>query len=287
MYKILVIGSNGQVGSELKSISSNYAQYEFTFIDRSHLDISNSKSIYNFFADKTFNAIINCAAYTAVDKAETDADQADVINHIAVATLAQIAKEKNISFIHISTDYVYDGNHYKPYVESDLTNPVNIYGKTKLAGEVAINKISPSNTLIIRTSWIYSSYGNNFVKTMRRLGREREKVGVIFDQIGSPTYARDLAHAILDILPKITNSAPVTYHYSSEGVASWYDFASAIFELSKIKCNLNPLTTAEYPTPAPRPYYSLLNKNKIKNDFGIVIPHWKTSLEECIKLLDI
>lgn len=287
MHKILVTGSNGQVGSELKILSSKYSQCEFTFIDRSILDISDSQAIIRYFTDKAFDTIINCAAYTAVDKAESDIAQAEAINHQAVATLAQIAKEKNISLIHISTDYVYDGKNFRPYIESDPTNPVNVYGKTKLAGEEAINTISPPKTIIIRTSWIYSTFGNNFVKTMRRLGREREKLGVIFDQIGSPTYARDLARAILDIVPQIKNSAPVTYHYSNEGIASWYDFANAIFELSKIKCSLTPLTTEEYPTPAPRPHFSLLNKNKIKNEFEITIPYWKNSLEECINLLDV
>ena len=203
MFKVLVTGANGQVGSELKNFSSIYPQYAFTFIDRSLLDISNPKAINDYFADKNFDAVINCAAYTSVDKAESESELADKINNHAVATLAQIAKEKNITLIHISTDYVFEGKNYRPYIESDPTNPVSVYGKTKLAGEKAILSIAPSKTIIIRTSWVYSVIGNNFVKTMLRLGSERESLGIISDQVGTPTYARDLAQAILDIIPKI------------------------------------------------------------------------------------
>ena len=283
--KILITGSSGQVGSELKSLSPAYKQYDFTFIDRKLLDISNPEAIKIFFSDKSFDAIINCAAYTAVDKAESESDLADKINNQAVATIAQIAKDKNITLIHISTDYIFDGKNYRPYIESDPTNAVSIYGKTKLAGEEAIISIAPVRTIIIRTSWVYSSFGQNFVKTMLRLGQERDSLGIIFDQVGTPTYARDLAQVILDILPRVQNPTPVIYHYSNEGVASWYDFAKAIFEISKIQCNVRPITTAEYPTPATRPYNSLMNKNKIKNEFGINIPYWKDSLSECLNLL--
>jgi dTDP-4-dehydrorhamnose reductase len=285
MFKILVTGSNGQVGSELVRLSTAYKQYEFTFIHRKHLELSSPEAIKNFFDDKTFDAIINCAAYTSVDKAQSESDLADKINHKAVANLAQIAKDKNISLIHISTDYIFDGESCRPYIEADSANPLNVYGKTKLAGEEAILSIAPAKTIIIRTSWVYSSFGLNFVKTMLRLGQERDSLGIVFDQIGTPTYARDLARTILDILPRIENPTPVIYHYSNEGVASWYDFAKAIIDISHIQCNVRPITTAEYPTPATRPHNSLMNKNKIKNYFGITIPYWKDSLIECLDLM--
>jgi dTDP-4-dehydrorhamnose reductase len=236
----------------------------------------------DFFENQKFDAIINCAAYTAVDKAESEAELADAINHRFVAMLAKIAKRDDSKLIHISTDYVFNGQNHRPYVENDPTDPQGIYGKTKCAGEKAILDVSPKNTIILRTSWVYSAHGNNFVKTMLRLGRERETLSVIFDQVGTPTYARDLASAILDILPQINNGKPEIYHYSNEGAASWYDFAAAIFELSDIPCQVNPITTDQYPTPASRPHYSLLNKAKIKNDFNLKIPYWRDSLKECL-----
>jgi dTDP-4-dehydrorhamnose reductase len=199
--------------------------------------------------------------------------------------LAKIAKKKNISLIHISTDYVFDGKNYRPYIETDSTDPQGVYGRTKRDGEDAILAIAPVNSIIIRTSWVYSSFGNNFVKTMLRLGKEHDSLGVIFDQVGTPTYARDLAKTILEVLPQIKNESPEIYHYSNEGVASWYDFAQAIFELTSISCQVNPITTDQYPTPATRPHYSLLNKSKVKNDFGIIIPYWKDSLNECLQKL--
>ena len=279
---ILITGANGQLGSEIRTLSTLYPQYEFTFTDRTTLDLSNLCKMENFFDDHTFDAIINCAAYTAVDKAESEADLAKTVNHRFVDMLAKIAKKQNCTLIHISTDYVFDGMNHRPYVESDPTNPQGMYGKTKCDGENAILSVAPSNTIIIRTSWVYSIFGNNFLKTMLRLGRERDTLGVIFDQVGTPTYARDLAQTILEILPRIKNESPQIYHYSNEGVASWYDFAQAIFELSTIKCQVNPITTDQYPTPAKRPHYSLLNKAKIKTDFGITIPYWKDSLKECL-----
>lgn len=285
MLKVLVTGANGQLGSELHAISTSYPQYEFTFVDRHTLDLSNLCKLEDYFDHKTFNVIISCAAYTAVDKAESESELADTINHRAISLIAKIAQKKNISLIHISTDYVFDGKNYRPYIETDPTDPQGVYGRTKCDGESAILSVAPKNTIIMRTSWVYSSFGANFVKTMLRLGKERDSLGVIFDQVGTPTYARDLALAILDILPQINNTTPEIYHYSNEGVASWYDFAQAIFELSNIKCNVNPITTDQYPTPASRPHYSLLNKAKIKNNFGITIPYWKQSLTECIKLL--
>jgi dTDP-4-dehydrorhamnose reductase len=285
MSKILITGENGQLGSELQELSSSYPQYEFTFVNRKTLDLSNLCKLEDYFDNHTFDIIINCAAYTAVDKAEEESDLANTINHRAVSLLAKIAKKKNISLIHISTDYVFDGKNYRPYIETDLTDPQGVYGRTKRDGENAILQASPKNSIIIRTSWVYSSFGNNFVKTMLRLGKERDSLGVIFDQVGTPTYARDLAKTILEVLPQIKNESPEIYHYSNEGVASWYDFAQAIFELTSISCQVNPITTDQYPTPATRPHYSLLNKSKVKNDFGIIIPYWKDSLNECLQKL--
>jgi len=285
MLKVLVTGANGQVGSELASLSKLYPQYAMTFIDRSILDMSDSEAVELYLSKNSFDAIINCAAYTAVDKAESENSLADAINHHAVRALATAAKKNGIILIHISTDYVFDGCNHRPYIETDPTDPHGVYGRTKRDGENAIIKIAPSKALIIRTSWVYSSYGNNFVKTMLRLGKERENLGVIFDQVGTPTYAHDLAAIILDILPRINNNVPEFYHFSNEGCASWYDFAKAIFELSGVACMVNPITTAQYPTPAKRPHYSLLNKAKIKNDFGISIPYWRDSLKQCLKAL--
>lgn len=282
MPSILVTGTNGQLGSELHAIHALYPQHDFTFADRNTLDLANLCKLENYFDDKIFDLIINCGAYTAVDRAESELELADTINHRAVSLLAKIAQKKDIALIHVSTDYVFDGKNHRPYIETDPTDPQGVYGRTKRDGENAILDVAPKNALIIRTSWVYSSFGANFVKTMLRLGKERDSLGVIFDQVGTPTYARDLAKAIVDILPQINNTKPEIYHYSNEGVISWYDFAHAIFELSNIECHLNPITTDEYPTPAKRPNYSLLNKAKIKNDFEITIPYWKDSLKDCL-----
>ncbi|ADN08308.1 dTDP-4-dehydrorhamnose reductase [Sulfurimonas autotrophica] len=285
MISILITGANGQVGSELKELSCKYNAYNFFFTDRETLDITDNKAVKKFIEDNHINTIINTAAYTAVDKAEDDVTNADKINHLAVKNLAQISKEKDIKLIHISTDYVFDGKNYKPYTEIDETNPNGVYGKTKLDGEKVLQEIKPKNSIIIRTSWVYSSFGNNFVKTMLRLGKERDGVGVIFDQVGTPTYARDLAKTILDIIPKIQNSKLEIYHYSNEGVLSWYDFAKEIIRMAKLDCKINPIETKEYPTPAARPYYSLLNKAKIKQTFNVIIPYWKDSLDTCLKIM--
>lgn len=282
MLNVLVTGSNGQFGSEIKELSVDYL-YNFFFTDRDTLDISNQNAINEFINLNNINIIINCAAYTAVDKAESDEENADKTNHLAVKSLAQISKEKNIKLIHVSTDYVFDGKNYKPYNEDDKTNPNGVYGQTKLDGEKAMQEMNPKNSIIIRTSWIYSSYGANFVKTMLRLGKEKEQLGVIYDQVGTPTYARDLAKVILEIMPNIKNENVEIYNYSNEGVLSWYDFAKEIMRMAKLTCTINPIETKEYPTPAKRPHYSLLNKSKIKKEFGTIIPYWKDSLDECLR----
>jgi len=281
MLNVLVTGSNGQLGSEIEELSKEY-KYNFYFTDRTTLDISNPHAITEFIISNNINTIINCAAYTAVDKAESDAEMAYTINHLAVKHLAEISKEKNIQLIHISTDYVFNGKNHMPYIETDETNPNGVYGKTKLDGEKAMIEINPKNSIIIRTSWVYSSYGANFVKTMLRLGKEKESLGVIFDQVGTPTYARDLAQAILEIIPKISSDKVEIYNYSNEGVLSWYDFAKEIMQMAKLNCEINPIETKEYPTPAQRPHYSLLNKSKIKKAFNLTIPYYKDSLNECL-----
>ncbi|MEA2098875.1 MAG: dTDP-4-dehydrorhamnose reductase [Campylobacterota bacterium] len=282
MNNILVTGSNGQLGSEIKELSSKYS-HNFFFTNRENLDITNKNKILKFIDENSINSIINCAAYTAVDKAENDKSNANYINNIAVKSLAELAKEKDIKLIHISTDYVFDGTNFKPYNETDKTNPNGIYGSTKLNGEISLQTINPKNSIIIRTSWVYSSFGNNFVKTMLHLGKEKDELNVIFDQVGTPTYAKDLAKLILDIIPKLKNENTEIYNYSNEGVLSWYDFAKEIMKMAKINCKVNPIETKNYPTPAKRPYFSLLNKNKIKNDFNITIPYWKDSLDKCLQ----
>ncbi len=283
-FNILVTGANGQVGSEIRELSSCY-DYNFVFTTKDDLDITNEENIKAVIIKNDINCIINCAAYTAVDIAENDEKLADEINRKAVKKLAKISKELNIKLIHISTDYVFDGTAHKPYCEEYKTNPNSVYGKTKLNGELEMVNINPYNSIIIRTSWVYSSFGNNFVKTMVKLGKNKDELGVIFDQVGTPTYASDLAKAILDILPKIENTKVQIFNYSNEGVLSWYDFAKEIMKMAKIDCLINPIETFQYPTPAKRPHYSLLNKSKIKKEFNIEIPYWKDSLDKCLRIL--
>jgi len=284
MINILVTGSNGQLGSEIQELSSKYG-YNFFFTERETLDITDKDALTEFIINNKIDSIINCAAYTAVDSAEDDKVNAENINHLAVQSLAELAKEKELQLIHISTDYVFDGRNFKPYREDDITNPQGVYGKTKLAGEKVLQEINPKNSIIIRTSWVYSSFGANFVRTMLRLGKEKEELGVIFDQVGTPTYARDLAKMILDNLENITSEKVEIYNYSNEGVLSWYDFAKEIMSLAEIDCQINPIETIDYPTPAKRPHFSLLNKSKIKKEFNITIPYWKDSLDECITVM--
>ena len=282
MNNILVSGGNGQLGSELKELTPNYQDYNFFFTDFNDLDITAHDKVRYFIENNNINVIINCAAYTAVDKAESEPELSDAINHLAVANFAQIAKDRNIKLIHISTDYVFDGTNHKPYIETDTPNPKSIYGQTKLDGELAIQKINPANSIIIRTSWVYSKFGNNFVKTMLRLAKTRNEISVVADQIGSSTNAADLAQSILQILPSIQNEILEVYHFSNEGICSWYDFAKAVFEIKSININLLPLESVNYKTKAIRPYYSVLNKSKIKQKYNLTIPYWKSSLKKCL-----
>ena len=274
MYsKILVTGSNGQLGSELKELLPNAI-----FTDADVLDITNPNAINSFVKNNNIEIIINCAAYTAVDKAEDEHELAQRINCDGPKNLA----ETGCKIIHISTDYVFDGKACQPYTPDNKPAPISVYGKTKLAGETAVIE-SAKEYIIIRTAWLYSSYGNNFVKTMRRLGSERETINVVYDQIGSPTYAKDLAETIVKILPQMNNNTNGIYHFSNEGVCSWYDFAKEIMELSNLSCKVSPILSAEYPTKATRPFYSVLDKSKLRKTFNISIPHWKESLRKCLK----
>ncbi len=279
---VLVTGANGQLGSEIKYLSQ-FHNLSFIFTDIDELDITCIDDVRAFFSSHKIDYVINCAAYTAVDKAEEEKELADLVNHTAARNLAVISKEFKAKLIHISTDFVFDGKSSIPYTERDKTNPVSVYGATKLAGEKAVLKYG-REIIIIRTSWLYSSYGTNFVKTMIRLSKERDSLGIVSDQIGTPTYARDLAETILHIINSGHFQSGI-YHYSNEGAASWYDFAKAIVETAGIKCNIYPIETSQYPTPAKRPPYSLLNKAKIKNVYAINIPDWKNSLEKCINLI--
>ncbi|TEY03971.1 dTDP-4-dehydrorhamnose reductase [Campylobacter sp. US33a] len=280
---IVVFGSNGQLAKSLRLISNDYKSYNIFFISIKELNIQNKELLSEYLINNNINTIINCMAYTAVDQAEVEKEKADEVNSNFVDFIAKFSKENNFKFIHISTDYVFNGKTNIPYKEYDKTNPINEYGRTKLKGEQAILSIAPKNTIIIRTSWLYSIYGENFVKTIQKLGMQKQEINVIFDQIGTPTYAKDLAEVILNILPKISNDKPEIYHYSNEGVASWYDFANEIVELLQLECKINPVETKDFPTLASRPNYSVLNKQKIKEKFHIQIPYWRDSLKECIR----
>ena len=288
--KILVIGANGQLGKSVQKIVSSAKQNnEFVFVGRGELDLSQEESIASYLNNNKFDIIINCAAYTAVDKAEEEQELANQVNYLAVKQLAEITNKQQAKLMHISTDYVFDGESERPYIETDETNPINIYGKTKLAGEKAIQAIMPTNAIIIRASWVYSEYGNNFVDTMLRLGKERGELSVVNDQIGSPTYATDLAKIILKIINnknyQAKDQATEIYHYSNKGKISWYEFAKEIFELADIHCAVKPITTKQYPTPAKRPKNTLMNKAKIAKTFSVGISDWKESLNTCIAIL--
>ena len=270
----LVTGCDGQLGTALQSLLKDKAVY----IDRAELDLTDEDFVKYYLSNNPFEMIINCAAYTAVDKAEEDKENAHKVNALAPLYLAKYGKH----LIHISTDYVFDGTNYKPYCEEDQTHPVSVYGSTKREGE--INVLNNAETaIIIRTAWLYSPHGGNFVKTMRKLGAQKESLNVVFDQIGSPTNAYDLAKAIVEILPQIKPGEKEIYHFTNEGVCSWYDFATEIMSQSKLPCKIYPIESKDYPTPATRPHYSVLNKTKIKKRFNLSIPHWKEGLESCLK----
>jgi dTDP-4-dehydrorhamnose reductase len=282
MSKILITGANGQLGSEIKKLSASYSTLAFDYTDVDVLDITNIEAIRNYSKQKNYSYIINCAAFTAVDKAESDFDLAMKINRDAVANLATVASEINAVFIHVSTDYVFDGTSNKPLTEDLPTNPQSAYGRTKLEGELAALKYDKS--LVIRTAWLYSTFGNNFAKNMLRYGAEREELRIVADQTGTPTYAEDLARAILDIVLFTDKNGvkPGIYHYSNEGVCSWFDFTWEIINFAKLKCKVNPINTEDYPLPAKRPAYSVFNKSKIKRTFNLEVPYWKTSLYKCL-----
>jgi dTDP-4-dehydrorhamnose reductase len=258
-------------------------QFNFIYTDLEELDITNADLVTSFFKQNSIDMVINCAAYTAVDKAEDDADLANMVNNIAVKNLVNACLSHQARIIHISTDYVFDGSSNVPYVESEVVSPIGVYGKTKRLGEEQVLHTAVQG-IILRTSWVYSSFGNNFVKIMLRLGKERESLNVIYDQVGTPTYARDLAKACLDIACQTEHwtTEPKVYHYSNEGVCSWYDFSTTIMELTQIPCKISPILTKDYPTKSQRPHFSVLNKTAIKTKFNLKIPYWQTSLQECL-----
>ena len=280
---ILITGCNGQLGNEIQLLEQAHPAHTFFNTDVNELDICDQKAVDQYVNDNEIDGIINCAAYTAVDKAENDKEKCTTLNTLAPAYLANAVEQRGGWMIHISTDYVFNGKHFLPYKEDDTPSPDSVYGSTKLAAELGVSKFC-HRAMIIRTAWLYSTFGHNFVKTMLRLGKEKRELGVVADQIGTPTYARDLARAIMAIMEQGVIAG--VYHFSNEGVASWYDFAKAIHRLAGITdCKVRPLHTEEYPTPAKRPYYSILDKSKIKDTYHLTIPYWEDSLRECITVL--
>jgi len=288
--RILVTGANGQLGRSLqKLVLEQQLTDDFIFTNRAQLDLSQADGIKTYINNNSVDVIINCAAYTLVDQAESEPNVANQINHLAVKQLSEIAQSQQIKLIHISTDYVFDGLAKIPYTEEQNTGPVSAYGSTKLLGEQAIQKTMAYNAMIIRTSWMYSEYGNNFVKTMLKLGREKSNLGIINDQIGAPTYAKDLARALLSIIEhehfKQTKFNTQVYHYANQGCCSWFEFAQQIFQYADITLTTSPIKTEQYPLPAKRPQYSVLNTGKIIKDFELSIPKWQSSLKQCLNLL--
>lgn len=270
---LLITGSNGQLGTELRALLPDAVG-----VDMAQLDITDRAAVEKYVRDNGVDTIINCAAYTAVDRAEDEPDLCYAVNVTGPMNLAR----SGAKVIHLSTDYVFDGKNYRPYAETDETGPNSVYGQTKRDGEVILSDLAET-CAIVRTAWLYSPYGNNFVKTMRRLGAEKETLNVVADQIGTPTCAADLAQAVVALLPHVRDGSREIYHYSNEGVCSWYDFAREIMRLSGLECRVNPITSDKYPSKAARPFYSVLSKSKIKNTLGISIPHWQESLEKCLK----
>jgi dTDP-4-dehydrorhamnose reductase len=282
MYNIFITGANGQLGSEFRKVAPGCDDYQFTFTDIGELDILDNDAVSQFLAVHSFDCIINCAGYTAVDKAETEREKAMEVNAAAVKNLAAAANEHRALLVHISTDYVFDGHNHRPYLETDRENPLSWYGVTKLEGERQV-LMHAGKALIIRTSWLYSSFGANFLKTILQKGSQQEELRVVCDQTGTPTWAADLAGAILHMLPLYRIPEKRIYNYANEGVCSWYDFAKEIAEMAGIGCRIVPIPTSAWPTAARRPFYSVLDKGKIKRDFGIEIPYWKTSLKRCLE----
>ena len=285
MKKILVTGSNGQLGSELKVLSKNHPDFEFLFHDIDTLDLTDFQAVEKYFQQHKPEYTINCAAYTAVDKAEENFQTASLINADVPGKLAELSERYNGCFVHISSDYVFDGRNYRPYKEEDIPNPLSAYGKSKLAGEQQV--MIHGNSVIIRTSWLYSQYGHNFLKTLLKLGKEKESLYMVYDQIGTPTNARDLAIVLMKLIQYSNQDVfpRGIFHFSNEGVSSWFDFAKEIIEFSGLSCKIIPILTNQYPLPAPRPYYSVMDKSKIKRVLDIEIPYWKDSVRDCLKNL--
>ncbi len=284
--RILVTGADGQVGHELRDLAPSFTEMDFTFVTRNELDISDQEQVNEWFSTRPFEYCINCAAYTAVDKAETEVEAARLVNASAAGNLARACSRHGARFIHISTDYVFDGKKRLPYEEDDMVNPLTVYGASKEEGERQVVQHAP-DSLIIRTSWVYSSHGKNFVKTMLRLMKEKPDIGVVSDQYGSPTYAADLAYAIIDIIQKnekgLVEWSPGIYHYSNHGAITWYSFAQEIKEIMNLSCTVKPITTEQYPTPARRPAYSVLSTEKIQRVYGVEIKEWDESLRKCLR----
>lgn len=281
---ILVTGSNGQLGSELRALSSGFPDFNFVFTTKEDFSIEDSEILNTYFDKTTFDFCINCAAYTQVDAAESERELAFLINAEAVELLAASCHSHGVQFIHVSTDYVFDGANKEGYCETDETNPLNVYGASKLAGEIAAMKANP-NSIIIRTSWVYSVFGKNFVKTMMRLMKEKTSINVVDDQIGRPTYAADLANAIMSIISNPAIKVPGIYHYANQGAVSWFEFAKEIKELGGYTCDIYPIPSISYPVPAKRPQYSILKTEKIISTYHLKVPHWKDSLQNCVHLI--
>lgn len=284
MQTVLVTGSKGQLGNEIQVLAPAYPQFNFIFTDVEELDICKREAVDGFFSENKIDFLINCAAYTAVDKAEDDEEKCYQINKDAVGYLGEASARHGVKMLHVSTDYVFDGKSYIPYTEDAPVSPATMYGRSKAEGEQRLVSVLQS-AVIVRTSWLYSSFGHNFVKTMLKLGRERKRLQVVFDQVGTPTYAADLADALLQII-SAAELVPGIYHYSNEGVCSWYDFALAVFKSAKIVCDVLPIESKEYPTKTPRPHYSVLNKQKVKSAYNLRIAHWEDSLNRCVQKLE-
>lgn len=284
---VLITGANGQLGLEIAELATNFPDYSFFFADKSVLNIVYFEEAEHYVSKNKIDVVVNCAAYTNVDKAEDEFEKADEVNHKAVRNLGKIAVKHHLKLIHISTDYVFDGNSEIPYSETDATNPQNAYGISKLNGEIALLEINPKNSLIIRTSWLYSEFGSNFVKLMLGFSKVKQQISVVSDQTGSPTYAKDLALAILKIIPKISSDDLQIYHYANKGTCSWFDFATAIMKIAQRNCEILPIPSSAFKTKTKRPKYSLLNTDKIQHTFNLEIPNWENALRECVLKLEV